>query len=259
MRGKSSNPIRGHRRSALVALVTVVAAAAFGLTAAGCDRQRDNQEASKATAPSGAAAKPATALRKYAYGDWSDWQLDCSQRMSEPNRPCAAVRKRVCQVEGTQEGVACEYCGGKCKQSVADDKSTPLHIYAPWSGWQSGCNACDPEPRACKAERTRICLHRVTGNATDCEFCGGACKEQEDRMSSCTPECKWTRVHSYADKACTLEVSDDIFAGQWGPQTNSPFNAGCSETQWSEKCVQFGRNYYKWESCTPGCTPPLKK
>jgi len=31
---------------------------------------------------------------------------------------------------------------------------------------------------------------------------------------------------------------------KWGPQTNSPFNAGCSETQWSEKCVQFGRNYY---------------
>ena len=67
------------------------------------------------------------------------------------------------------------------------------------------------------------------------------------------------RVHAYADKGCTLEVSDDIFAGQWGPQTNSPFNAGCSETQWSEKCVQFGRNYYKWEACTSGCTPPLKK
>jgi hypothetical protein len=51
MRGKSSNPIRGNRRSALVSLVTVVAAAAFGLTAAGCDRQRDNQEASKGAAP----------------------------------------------------------------------------------------------------------------------------------------------------------------------------------------------------------------
>jgi hypothetical protein len=51
--------------------------------------------------------------------------------MSEPNRTCAAVRKRVCQIEGEQEGVACEHCGGECKQSVADDKSPPLHIYAP--------------------------------------------------------------------------------------------------------------------------------
>jgi hypothetical protein len=64
MRGKSSNPIRGNRRSALVALVTVVAAAAFGLTAAGCDRQRDNQEASKGAAPSGAAARAGDGAKK---------------------------------------------------------------------------------------------------------------------------------------------------------------------------------------------------
>ena len=137
-------------RRALIALVTVVGAAAFGLTAAGCDRQRDNKEASKP-------AKPSTAPRKYAYGDWSDWQLDCSKRMSEPNRPCAAVRKRVCLVEGTQEGVACEHCGGECRQVVTDDKCTPLHIYASWSEWQSGCNVCDPEPRPCKDARARLC------------------------------------------------------------------------------------------------------
>jgi hypothetical protein len=35
MRGKSPNPIRGNRRNALVALVTVVAAAAFESIAAG--------------------------------------------------------------------------------------------------------------------------------------------------------------------------------------------------------------------------------
>ena len=67
MRGKSPNPIRGNRRNALVALVTVVAAAAFGSIAAGCDRQRDNQEAPKAAAPSEATAKLATAPRKYTY------------------------------------------------------------------------------------------------------------------------------------------------------------------------------------------------
>ena len=207
----------------LIALLTVVGAAAFGLTAPGCDRQRDDKEASKSAASSGAPARQASALRTYAYGDWSEWQLDCSKRMSEPNRPCAAVRKRVCLVEGTPQGVACEHCGGECRQVVTDDKSTPLHIYASWSEWRSGCNACDPDPRPCKAERTRICLHRVTGNPTDCEFCGGACKEQEDRMSSCSPECRWTRLHAYADNACTVEVTDDTFAGLWGPQTNSPF------------------------------------
>ena len=49
------------------------------------------------------------------------------------------------------------------------------------------------------------------------------------------------------------------FAGQWGPQTNSPFNAGCSETQWSDRCVQFGSAYYRWERCVRGCTPPMRK
>ena len=78
-------------------------------------------------------------------------------------------------------------------------------------------------------------------------------------MSGCSPECKWTHVHAYSDNACTNEILGDTFAGQWGPQTNSPFNAGCSETEWSEKCVKFGSAYYKWERCVRGCTPPLKK
>jgi hypothetical protein len=78
-------------------------------------------------------------------------------------------------------------------------------------------------------------------------------------VSSCAPECKWTRVHAYSDSACTNEIPNDTFAGQWGPQTNSPFNAGCSETEWIDKCVKFGGAYYRWERCVRGCTPPLKK
>lgn len=246
-----------HRHGASQTLVCLLATAMLALSVAGCGKREDSTAAIKPASPAASTPRAASA-RTYAYGDWSAWQLDCAKRAAEPHLPCAAVRKRVCQIEGTQEGVACEHCGGQCREEVADDKSTPLHFYAAWSGWQSGCNACDAEPKPCKAERSRLCLDRVAGKATDCEFCGGACKEQEERMSGCAPECKWTRVHAYADQACTIEIRGDIFAGQWGPQTNSPFNAGCSETLWTDKCVQFGKNYYKWEPCTRGCSPPGK-
>src|SRR5215831_20221143 len=76
-----------------------------------------------------------------AYGDWSDWQLDCSKRASDPNATCAAVRKRICRVEGAAEGVACEQCGGQCKEEVTGD-TPPLHIYAAWSDWHSQCEQC---------------------------------------------------------------------------------------------------------------------
>lgn len=241
---------RGKLSFATAALVTLMLA----LNLAGCGKRQEGRDVTAKPAPE-VAATP----KKFAYGDWSAWQLDCAKRGSDLTAPCAAVRKRICQAADTSEGVACEHCGGQCREEVADGKSTPLHFYAAWSEWRSNCNACDAEPKACKAERSRICVDRVAGRATDCEFCGGACKEEEDRMSGCAADCKWTEVRSYSDKLCTIENKDDIFAGPWGPQTNTPFNAGCSETQPNDKCVSFGRNYYKWERCTPGCTPPFKK
>lgn len=220
------------------------------LTLAGCSKRN-----TKDTNAKDAEAAPA---RRYAYGDWSDWQLDCTKRASDPNVPCAAVRKRVCQVEGTQEGVACNYCGGQCREEVAD-QNPPLYIYTAWSEWSNHCEQCSAEPKPCQADRERMCLDRPTGKRTDCEFCGGECKQQQDRMSGCAPECKWTTVHAYSDEFCTVEIRGDTFAGQWGPQTNSPFNAGCSETQWNDRCVKFGQAYYKWEACVRGCSPPFKK
>jgi len=65
---------------------------------------------------------------------------------------------------------------------------------------------------------SRLPADRPAGTATDCEFCGGACKQPEDRVSSCSPECKWTRVRAYSDNACANEIPDDTFAGRWGPR-----------------------------------------
>jgi len=241
---------------AWITFATLAVSVALVVGVGACNRR---DEAERATgAASSSAPGPASAIVRYVYGDWSEWQLDCSKRASDPSVPCAAVRKRICLVEHTKEGVACERCGGQCKEEVTD-RSSPLHIYTAWSDWTSRCESCSAEPKPCKAERTRSCIDRPGGAATDCEFCGGACKQQEDRMSSCSPECKWTRVHAYSDNACTNELPDDTFAGQWGPQTNSPFNAGCSETEWSNRCVKFGGAYYRWERCVRGCTPPLRK
>jgi len=234
----------------LAALLTLV----FGVGA--CDRRGDVEQGRGATSSS--APAPATPTVRYVYGDWSEWQVDCSRRATDPAVPCAAVRKRICLIDGTREGVTCDRCGGQCREEVTD-KSPPLYIYATWSDWRNNCEACSAEPKPCKAERTRLCIARATGTPTDCEFCGGDCREQEGRVASCSPECKWTRVHAYSDNACTNELPNDTFAGQWGPQTNSPFNAGCSETQWSDRCVQFGSAYYRWERCVQGCTPPLRK
>lgn len=257
MRGRSSCPTR-YFHGVGVKIVHLLIAAALALTFTACGKQRETKEAAVKPPPKAAPA-PAEPVKTYAYANWSDWQLDCSKRFADPNLPCAAVRKRVCQVEGTQEGVACENCGGQCREEIIEEKARPLHLYAAWSEWRNGCQPCDAEPRPCKTERTRMCLDRLTGKSTDCEFCGGNCKQQEDRMSDCSPECKWTQVHAYSDSNCTVKIRGDTFAGQWGPQTNSPFNAGCSTTQWNEKCVNFGKNYYKWEPCTPGCTPPMKR
>jgi hypothetical protein len=237
-------------------LTTLAALLALALGVGACDR-RGATEPGPGTTSSSVAA-PTTPTVRYVYGEWSEWQVDCSKRAADPNVPCVAVRKRICLTEGTREGISCDRCGGQCKDEVTD-KSPPLYIYGAWSDWSSNCESCSAEPRPCKAERTRSCITRLAGGSTDCEFCGGACKEQEDRLSGCAPECKWTRVHAYSDSACTNEVPDDTFAGQWGPQTNSPFNAGCSETQWIDKCVKFGNAYYKWERCVRGCTPPLRK
>jgi hypothetical protein len=236
------------RRLATLVPKALIAAVLISLSLVGC---------SKRTANDARESQPASAKR-YAYGDWSDWQVDCTRRTSNPDLPCAAARKRVCQVEGTREGVDCTYCGGQCKEEVTD-QNPPLYLYSAWSAWNSHCRQCSAEPTPCQAERERVCLNRLTGNPIDCEFCGGACKESEDRVSSCAPECKWTRVHAYSDDACTVEIRDDPVAGEWGPQTNSPFNAGCSETQWSDRCVKFGQAYYKWEPCVSGCSPPVKK
>jgi hypothetical protein len=241
---------------ALITFATLAAPLVLLVGLGACDT-RGEVEQGRATTSSSAPAPAAPTIR-YVYGDWSEWQVDCSRRASDPNVPCAAVRKRICMIEGTSEGVGCDRCGGQCKEEIAD-KSSPLYLYAAWSNWTSNCESCSAEPKPCKAERTRYCIARATGAATDCEFCGGACKEQEDRVAACSPECKWTRVHAYSDNGCTIEILNDTFAGQWGPQTNSPFNAGCSETQWSDRCVQFGNAYYKWERCVRGCTPPMRK
>ena len=198
------------------------------------------------------------AAKHYAYSAWSDWELDCSARTADAARPCAAVRKRVCRVEGTGEGVGCDQCGGNCKEEVTHD-GPPMYLYTAWSEWTNHCDSCSATPKPCKADRSRFCVNRATGQATDCEYCGGNCKEEEARMSSCSPESKWTTVHAYSDQACSVEIRGDTFAGQWGPQTNTPFNAGCSETQWNDKCVRFGAAYYKWEPCVRGCTPPFTK
>lgn len=232
----------------------------LALSLSGCKKPETQGKIDKSAPAAAVTGTPSApvAPKSYAYADWSDWQLDCAKRGADTTAPCAAVRKRVCQVEGTKEGVACEFCGGQCREEVADDKSSPLHFYAAWSGWQSNCNTCDPDPKACKAERTRICLDRVAGRQADCEFCGGACKEQEERVSGCAADCKWTQVQSFSDQGCTIANKDDIFAGQWGPRTGSPFNSGCSETQANEQCVKFGRNYYKWGRCVPGCAAPMK-
>lgn len=256
MRGQTSNRTLWFSRCRGGFFFSLLVAGLLALNLAGCKKQEAQNQTAKSAPP---AYESPAAPKKYAYNDWSDWQLDCTKRGSDTSAPCAAVRKRVCQVEGTKEGVACEFCGGQCREEVADEKSSPLHFYAAWSGWQSNCNTCDPDPKACKAERTRLCLDRVAGRSTDCEFCGGACKEQEDRMSGCAADCKWTQVHSFSDQACTVANKDDIFAGQWGPRTGSPFNSGCSETQSNDQCVKFGRNYYRWERCVPGCAAPMKK
>jgi hypothetical protein len=257
MRSRASSAMPFSLVRILAAYSNVVVALVVALTVAGCGERSRSKDAPPKEAAK-AVAVPSAPAKRYVYGDWSDWQLDCSKRVADASLPCAAVRKRICEVEDTQEGVACDQCGGQCKEEVADTKP-PLYIYAAWSEWNDRCDRCSAEPKPCQAERSRTCLERVAGKSTDCEFCGGACKEQQHSMSSCAPECKWTVVHAYSDAACTAEIQDDTFAGQWGPQTNSPFNAGCSETQWSDKCVQFGRAYYKWEPCVPGCSPPFKK
>jgi hypothetical protein len=233
----------------------LLAAVVLAAVTATCGKQGNE----KTEVPAARATKPAPAKAnvRYAFGEWSDWQLDCSRRTSDLDKPCAAVRKRICLIEDTKEGVACDHCGGQCREEVAD-RSPPLYIYTAWSEWNDHCDPCSAQSRPCKADRTRICVDRPSGLKTDCEFCGGACKEEQDRVSGCSPECKWTRVHAYSDDACKREIRDDIFSGQWGPQTNSPFNAGCSQSQWSDKCVKFGRAYYKWEPCTPGCEAPMK-
>lgn len=232
------------------------------LALSGCDRKPD-ASAPSATASPGAgsapAAPPPPPPKTYAYGDWSDWAMECRQRMTDQTSPCTAIRKRICLVEGTTEGVACEHCGGQCKEVVSDATSAPLHIYTPWSSWESNCKQCDPEPQACSAKRSRQCLDRLVGGVTDCEFCGGACSETEPRQSSCSPDCKWTTIHAYSDDKCTIPVKGDMFAGQWGPQTGSPYNAGCSETEWNRQCVKFGSNHYQWEPCVKSCTAPMTK
>lgn len=235
------------------------------LSLAGCGKQADSptsgQQAAPAQskAPEAAPPAPPPPPVTYAYDNWSDWDMDCAARSKDTNAPCAVVRKRVCRIEGTKEGVACEHCGGQCREVVEDATSSPLHIYSKWGSWNGNCGQCDPESKPCKMRRTRVCLDRVAGKQVDCEFCGGACTEDEERTSTCDPDCKWTRVHTYSDASCNTRIPDDMFAGQWGPQTGSPFNSGCSETQPSEQCVKFGRNYYKWEACTPGCNAPVKK
>src|SRR5262249_9713443 len=130
-----------------------------------CDRRGDVEPGRATTVSSAPAAGPTV---RYVYGGWSEWQVDCLRRAADPNVPCAAVRKRICLIEGTSEGVACDRCGGQCKEEIAD-KSSPLYIYAEWSNWTNNCPSCSPEPKPCKAERTRFCIARATGTATDCE------------------------------------------------------------------------------------------
>lgn len=190
----------------------------------------------------------------YHYGQWSSWQLDCSRKNADSTVPCAAVRKRVCTNETTNEKVSCDLCGGQCKEEIAD-KKPPLYVYTEWSRWYDDCKECSNTPKPCKAHRKRQCVDRSTGKITACEFCGGVCKEETSLISRCNPDCKWTRVHKYSDKNCT----DEIFVEQWGPQTNSPFNGGCSKTEWGGGCVKFGSYYHKWEPCVWGCNPPFKK
>jgi hypothetical protein len=192
---------------------------------------------------------------KFSYGQWSDWQLDCSPRASDPNASCAAVRRRICREEGTDQGVSCEQCGGQCREEVAG-RASPHYIYTAWSDWRSNCPECSPTAQPCKAERKRQCLDRPSGKPADCEFCGGACREEQQRTATCGPECKWTRIHAYSDESCTVERRADGIAGYWGPQTNSPWNAGCSESKWTDACVGFGSMYYKWEPCVRGCARP---
>src|SRR5262249_15042140 len=110
-------------------------------------------------------------------------ELDWSKRATDPSVPCAAVRRSICLVEHTKEGVTCDRCGGQCKEEITD-RSSPLYIYTAWSDWNNHCESCSAEPKPCKAERTRSCVDRPAGTATDCEFCGGACKQQEDRLSA---------------------------------------------------------------------------
>jgi hypothetical protein len=200
---------------ALITFATLAAPLVLLVGLGACDR-RGEVEQGRATTSSSAPAPAAPTIR-YVYGDWSEWQVDCSRRASDPNVPCAAVRKRICLIEGTNEGVGCDRCGGQCKEEIAD-KSSHLYLYAAWSNWTSNCESCSAEPKPCKAERTRYCISRATGAATDCEFCGGACKEQEDRVAGCSPECKWTRVHAYSDNGCTIEILNDTFAGSGGPR-----------------------------------------
>ncbi len=225
----------------------------------GCGKGADPSPPTPARGPAQPQAAPPPPPKTYAYGAWSDWEMDCRQRMEDRTSPCTATRKRVCLVEGTDEGVACEHCGGQCKEVVSDGTSSPLHLYSSWSPWSSNCGTCDPEPKDCSANRSRQCLDRLAGGVTDCEFCGGACTETELRQSACSADCKWTTIHAFSDDKCTVPARDDIFAGPWGPRTGSPYNAGCSETEWNRQCVKFGRNYYQWEPCVKSCVAPFSK
>lgn len=220
-----------------------------------CNKPDESLKESEKMLPPTTSTEPPA---RYAYEAWSDWQADCSQKQRDQSLPCAAVRQRICINEIDNKPVGCDYCGGVCEERITDLKP-PRYLYSKWSEWNDHCEDCDPSPNPCKADRSRFCMDRQTGQTTDCSFCGGQCKEEENRMSGCNPECKWTTIHAYSDPSCTIKVRENIFAGPWGPQTNSPFNRGCSDTQWSTQCVNFGDAYFKWEPCSPGCNPPFKK
>ena len=88
---------------ALITFATLAAPLVLLVGLGACDR-RGEVEQGRATTSSSAPAPAAPTIR-YVYGDWSEWQVDCSRRASDPNVLCAAVRKRICLIEGTSEGV----------------------------------------------------------------------------------------------------------------------------------------------------------